>query len=150
MTPKQYLAQVRSLRAKYKRACEDYQEVESLMTSAGAIRYDKLNVQTSPDGDMMAEYMVRLEKAEAKALHLAAEYLEKFEQIREQIDMISPQIYSDILYLRYIHGMSLWSVSEELNYSYGYTKHMHGLALAEFGKVFADQLKEHTQTHIGV
>lgn len=150
MTPKQYLGQALALKIKYQRALEDVTQIRALAESAGAIRYDKVNIQSSPDNDQMANYMIRLDKAESKAVRLSEQYFEKYILIRQQIEQISPQIYSDILYLRYIHGLKLWKIADELNYDYDWLKHLHGRALTEFGKVFADQLKEHTKTHFEV
>ena len=140
MTPKQYLQQIQNLKAKYRRAQETVQQIRELMTSAGAIRYDKLNVQSSPDGDKMALYMDRLMKAESRYVKASEQYFETFVQISNQINMISPQTYSDILYLRYVHGMKLWDIAEELNYNYDRIRHLHGMALVEFGKCFPESL----------
>jgi len=144
MTPKQYLQQLSQLKAKHKRAQEDLLQIREMMESAGAIRYDKVNIQSSPDNDQLANYVIKLERAEKRALKLADQYLEQYMVIREQINQISPQMYSDVLYLRYVLGMKLWDIADELNYDYDWLRHLHGRALAEFGKVFADQLKQHT------
>jgi hypothetical protein len=138
------LQQLSQLKAKHKRAQEDLLQIREMMESAGAIRYDKVNIQSSPDNDQLANYVIKLERAEKRALKLADQYLEQYMVIREQINQISPQMYSDVLYLRYVLGMKLWDIADELNYDYDWLRHLHGRALAEFGKVFADQLKQHT------
>ena len=141
MTPKQYLSSIKIYKERYRRAIEDVEQIRSLMTSAGAIRYDKLNIQSTPTDDAMARYVIKLEKAEKRAIRTADEYLEKFIEIRDQINMISPQLYSDILYLRYVHNMKLDDIADELNYDYGWIRIVHGKALTEFGKVFPEVLK---------
>lgn len=145
MSPKEYLQSLQTLRERYFRAVEDVQQIRSMMESAGAIRYDKLNVQTSPDNDQLADYVVRLEKAVSNSERLAKQYMDRFDQVREQIDMISPQLYSDILYLRYIGGYSLWKIADEMNYSFQHIRRMHGRALYEFGIVFSEVLKDATR-----
>lgn len=150
MTPKQYLQQLSRLKAKYKRALEDVQQIREMMESAGAIRYDKVNIQSSPNNDQMANYMVKLDAAEKRAVTLAEQYLDKYTQIREQIEQVSPQTYGDILYLRYVQGMKLWDIAEELNYAFQWVRVLHGRALVEFGKLFPEAMEEHTQTYIRV
>ena len=144
MTPKQYLQTLQQLRERYRHALEAIQEIRTMAESAGAIRYDKVNIQSSPDNDQMARYVVKLEKAEKRAVRLAEEYLDKMTEIRDQINMVSPQVYSDVLYLRYVNGMKLWDIADELNYDYDWVRTLHGKALTEFGKIFPEALKEHT------
>lgn len=138
MTPKQYLSKVFLLERKYLNAIEELEYVRSMATGVTAIRYDKDNVQTSPENDQMANYMVRLEKAEARALKLSEEYFDQAILIRDQINSITPGNYSDILYLRYVCGMRLWEIADELGYSHDRIRHMHGMALVEFGKRFLE------------
>ena len=138
MKPKEYLMQALKYKRKYKHALEDLEYIRSMANGVTAIRYDKDQVQTSPENDQMANYMIRLEKAEARALKAAEDYFDFYEKIRAQINAITPQMYSDILWCRYISGMKLFDIAEDLNFSYGYTKHLHGLALIEFGKRFPE------------
>lgn len=144
MSPKEYLSQVQRWKRRYETALERIQYIRSMADGVKAIRYDKDRVQSTPEGDQMAEYMVRLEQAEGRAKRDAERYFNAFETISKQIIMISPQMYADVLWLRYIQGKKLWDIAEELNFSYGYTKHLHGLALVEFGKCFPDHLKVST------
>ena len=140
MKPKEYLAQAQRLKRRYETALEELDTIRSMAGDVGAIRYDKDIVQSSPKNDQLAEYMIKLEKAETRALKASEEYFEAFVNISNQINMISPQTYSDILYLRYVHGMKLWDIAEELNYDYDWIRALHGRALSEFGKCFPESL----------
>ena len=141
MTPKEYLSQALRLKRRYKAALSEIEHIRSMADGLKAIRYDKDQVQTSPDNDQMANYMIKLEKAETRALKASEDYFDFYEKIRAQINAIMPQLYSDILWYRYISGMKLFDIAEDLNFSYGYTKHLHGLALVEFGRRYRDELE---------
>lgn len=142
MKPKEYLMQALKYKRKYKHALEDLEYIRSMASGVTAIRYDKDQVQTSPESDQMANYMIRLEKAEARALKASEDYFDFYEKIRAQINAITPQMYSDLLYLRYIKGERLFEIADELNYDYDYIRSIHGKALHEFGEIFQEVLKE--------
>ena len=144
MKPKEYLMGALRLKSRYEHALEDLEYIRSMAAGVEPIRYDKERVQTSPERDKMAEYMVKLDKAESKAQRLSEAYFNKYMTIRAQIEIISPQIYADLLYLRYIKGMRLWQIGDELGYTYEWIRTIHGRALLEFGRMFPDALKEHT------
>ena len=55
MTAKEYLLQASTIRRQVKRTEEKIEEIETMMQNVRAIRYDKLNVQSSPSGDRLAE-----------------------------------------------------------------------------------------------
>ena len=141
MKPKEYLLQALRCRRRYQTALEELEYIRSMATGLSAIRYDKDQIQTSPDNNQMANYMIKLEKAEAKALRASEDYFTKYVQIQHQIDIISPQLYADILYLRYIQGKKLWQIADELNYDYDYIRSIHGKALREFGLCFPNELQ---------
>lgn len=145
MRPKEYLSQAQRLKKRYESALEDLEYIRTMADGVGAIRYDKDRVQASPENDRLADYMIRLERAESRVLHAAETYFSAYEDISGKIGKIMPGLYSDVLYLRYIRGMQLMDVAEDLNYSYEYIKHIHGLALVQFGKRFPEVLKDDTQ-----
>lgn len=145
MRPKEYLSQALKFKQRYERTLEELEYIRAMASGVTAIRYDKDQIQKSPANDQLANYMIRLEAAEKRALKASEDFFSMSIQIRNEINAITPQNYSDILYMRYIQGMKLWDIAEELNFSYGYVKHMHGLALVEFGKRFPEALKVSTQ-----
>ena len=106
------------------------------MQSAGAIRYDKVNIMQSPSNDAMANYIIQLEKAEKASRELQSIYYATYAKIQEQIEMIDPPIMSTILGMRWLDGKDLATIADELSYSYEYVRHMHGDALKAFDKKF--------------
>lgn len=144
MKPKEYLLQAQKARNRYSRALEDIERIRTLAEGVKAIRYDKLNVQQSPDGDRLADYMDRLTKAEERSIRLSEQYYAAYTKIRDQIDEIQPEIYGDILHARYIRGLKLWQIANEIGYSFDRTRHLHGMALAAFGRRFPGLTKVDT------
>ena len=144
MKPKEYLSQARRYHERYRRAMDEVEEIREMMQSAGAIRYDKDQVQTSPSNDAMVNYMIRLQKAEANAWSASEIYFDVYTRIRNQIEQITPGLYSDVLYLRYIKDMKLIDICDELGYDYGWVRQLHGRALQAFGKKFPE-IKNSTQ-----
>ena len=136
MKPKEYLLQAQKARNRYYRALEDIERIRTLAEGVKAIRYDKDNVQSSPDPDRFAEYMAKLDAAEAKLMKAADEYLTWYTTLREQIDSIEPEIYSDILNLRYIQMLPLWKIAEETGYTIRHVTRLHEYALAAFGRKY--------------
>lgn len=136
MTAKQYLSQIRRLRHLIKREQDQIADIRSMAESVGAIRYDKDPIQSSPANDAMPNYIIQLTEAEARAKQRIEEYLELVMTIRTQLDQITPGLYSDILYMRYIEGKNLYRIAEELNYSYEWVRHTHGRALQKFESMF--------------
>lgn len=142
MTAKEYLSQALYLRSKIRRCDEQIREIHERMQSAGAIRYDKPNIQTSPSNDVLVNYIAQLEKAEQKSRELQAIYYSTYTQIQTQIGMVLPAIYSEILSQHWLDGLDLKHVAKNIDYSYDRTKHLHGLALLTFDRMF---LKDSTQ-----
>lgn len=136
MTAKQYLSQIRRLRHLIKREQDQIADIRSMAESVGAIRYDKDPIQSSPANDAMPNYIIQLTEAETRAKQRIEEYLELVMTIRTQLDQITPGLYSDILYMRYIEGKNLYRIAEELNYDYNYIRKIHGRALQAFDRKF--------------
>ena len=136
MRVKEYLSQAIYLKKKILRCEEQIEEIRSRMQSAGAIRYDKVNIMQSPSNDAMANYIIQLEKAEKASRELQSIYYATYAKIQEQIEMIDPPIMSTILGMRWLDGKDLATIADELSYSYEYVRHMHGDALKAFDRKF--------------
>ena len=138
MTAKEYLGQAALLRRRIKQVEDRIEEIRTEASSPKAIRYDKDLVQSSPAGDALAKYIIRLEAEERKLIRLKTQYLDTRDKIRKQLAAVTPGIYSDLLYMRYLEEKSLVQISEELNYSYEWTCRLHGKALHAFDQEFGD------------
>lgn len=132
MTAKEYLSQAAVLKRRIKQLEDRIEEIRTESSSPKAIRYDKDMIQSSPTGDALANYVIRLEKEESKLLKLKEHYLDTYEDIRIRLISVNPDIYSDVLFMRYLEQKPLGQIAEELNYSYEWTCRLHGRALQAF------------------
>lgn len=135
MTAKEYLQQLPYFRQMIRRTENQIAEIRALAESTGAIRYDKVRVQTSPV-DTLAEYAARLEEVEQDALRIKARYYVIYNTIQQQIDAVLPDKYRVILAMRYLDGLPLRKIANELSYTYEYTINLHGKALQQFAKMY--------------
>ena len=139
LTAKQYLSQALFLRSAIRRTELQIEEIRSRMQSAGAIRYDKLNVQTSPNNNAMVNFVIQLERAEKKSLELMGDYYSTYASIQTQINAVQPDIYRQILSMRYLDGCKLERIADRLSYSDVYVRKLHGRALQAFSRQFLEQ-----------
>lgn len=136
MTAKEYLSQVRRLRHLVKREQDQIAELRAMAESVGALRYDRDVVQSSPSNDAMPNCLIRITEAEARARQKLEEYFDLTATVISQLNQITPGLYSDVLYMRYIEGKNLFRIADELNYDYNYIRKVHGWALQAFGNKF--------------
>lgn len=132
MTAKEYLNQLRRLKQKQRRVDEEIQTLDAALSSAGAIRYDKLNVQVSPENRMEAG-IVRLSELRQKLVDLKIEYYDLYVVISHQVNELDAiGLYKDILVMRYFEQKPFWKIADELHYDQKYITNCHGKALQIF------------------
>ena len=132
MTAKEYLNQLRRLKQKQRRVDEEIQTLDAALSSAGAIRYDKLNVQVSPENRMEAG-IVRLSELRQKLVDLKIEYYDLYVVISHQVnDLDAIGLYKDILVMRHFEQKPFWKIADELHYDQKYITNCHGKALQIF------------------
>lgn len=132
MTAKQYLSQLRTLERRIAWLRDDIATIRAEAEGAKSVDYGRIRVQTSPDPDPLATYIDRLAKQERRLLDLYNQRIEIAIKINMQLADLTPALYADILYLRYVKGASLAEVADILNYSYSRIRHLHGVALQHF------------------
>lgn len=142
MTAKEYLSQIIELRKRIKSKEELLAEIDEMMTSIGAIRYDKDMIQSSPRNDQIDNALIKKDELEAQIWKDITEFMSVSVMIETQITQVQPEIFSDVLRERYVKGKSLKQISKDLVYSYSRIRTVHGYALREFANKF---LKDSTQ-----
>lgn len=81
--------------------------------------------------DRMAEYATEIvQMKDEKYSQIISMYKTK-KKIEDKIDKLE-QPYRNILYYKYIKGLSLTDVAHEIRYNYDYTKSLHGTALVKY------------------
>lgn len=148
MTAKQYLAQVHIMR---KRAmCLKIAEEDLRIRAEGlrAIVYDKDKVQVSASN--------KLEELMGDIIATQEQYAECINELHRDIQRIEAQIatmqtqYAEVLRLRYIdfskgRQLTLAEIAREMAITYGWARHLHGIALQAFDKKY---LQHDTSRHI--
>lgn len=138
MQAKQYLKELRRLDTCIN---QQLQEKAALYTSTiGAARTDKDRVQTSGSGDMMPELIQRLLDLEAEIDKEIDNFADQKRKMIRQIQDLRNETYVSLLYRRYVEFKTLEEISVEMNYTYQYTRRMHGYALAEFQRVHEKEI----------
>ena len=134
MTAREYLSKAYYLRLQIRDVQDRIEELRHRMSSVGAIRYDKLNIQSSPD-DPMATYIQRLLDAEAELIRLEAELSEAYREVYKKLMLMDNQVFRTILEKRYLRGEPVTRIAEEIHYSDSYVWKLHRQAVAAFDKL---------------
>lgn len=136
MTAKEYLSQAIYYHQMIIRTQEKIKEIKEKAASPGAIQYDRIRVQTTPAADPLSDYMAAVDKAERKLARILDRYAVMYGRIERQILEVQPDVYRQVLAMRYLDGYNLIKISKKLNYSYEYIKHIHGRALQTFDRMY--------------
>ena len=131
MTAKEYLLQVKDLYIECKRIREHIQRLRDTLDISG-VRYDKENVQGTPEADKFSAVFAQIEEYDYKLQKCEGKYIDVRLKVMEMINQCE---HSDILYSVYIDFKSLKQSAADLGYCYGYAKSLHHLALMEFEKL---------------
>lgn len=146
MKAKEYLEQIRELNNYAANKIAEYNQVREMIYSLSGNGF-KERVQTSTENNM-ENSMIKLLSAEEEAKTAMNNYLEKAADIIKQIEDIGNADYYNILHKKYVQGMTLQSIALEMNYTYPYTRKLHGRALSCFEQKFLKEgTKRNTKEH---
>lgn len=107
-------------------------ELRSALSGVTGISYDKDSVQTSPQGDVLLDKFVKIEKEEKILNTMEHELLNYKVWCIDRIHQMDVGDHQTILYLIYIDGLSLRRTAEKMFWSYEYMKKKHRKALKEY------------------
>lgn len=139
MTAKEYLLEIQKMKRTMDSLGEKAEALRAEMEGLKAITYDKDRVQVSPS-DRMSELMPRLIDLEEKYGETIYKYHAAILIRTEQIDNIGRADYAEILRLRYVElgkngrRLTLEEIAVRTHRSFDRVRHLHGEALAAFGK----------------
>lgn len=88
----------------------------------------------NPDIAPFEENLDRIKDIEIDCNKKLQELLVKKYIVENKIEQLE-QPFKSILYLKYIRGINLYKVSEQINYSYSHVKKMHIEAIEMYSKV---------------
>jgi len=116
MTGKEYMERIRNVRREIRLLEEQILRDTVYASNVKAIRYDVDRVQTSPDGDRMADIISGIVGAEEK-LHDKIRDLMKQEDEARQLLIQLREEQERVLVLHYFNGLKWDDVAEQTGYS---------------------------------
>ena len=130
MTTKEYLLQVTLLDKKIDANLEMLAIQKSKLTRVTS-KLDENKVQSS-EGVNFDETLASVIDLETKITKEIDAYINLKAKISSEINAMSDNTLSLILFKRYVLNKTLSEIAKELNYSYDHVRHLHGQALMEF------------------
>lgn len=140
MKAKTYLEQLEILDTKINQKQMQLSDLKLKSTSTGGISYGE-RVQTSPSGDSLCNAVTRYVALEQEINDDIDHFVDKKNVIINQIHALSDVKYIKLLFMRYVQFKRLEVIAVEMNYSYQYTKELHGVALQEFQNTYPNILE---------
>ena len=95
-------------------------------------------VQTTPNFDKIGSMISKLDAMERKLDEIITEYIQKRDLIVNQIESMSGEMNYEVLYMKYISGMTLTEIARTKNYSFRHINRLHGNAISEFEKRYGE------------
>lgn len=147
MTAKEYLKQIRSLDKKIQQRIEERDALLARATSTGSRGMKQDVIQTSVDGDQVGRIVDRYIDMEKQITIMINRLVNMRHKIIGQIQQLSNPRHIELLYLRYVKYMRLEEIActmikpNKEPYSYEHINRLHGQALQEFEKRFADDME---------
>lgn len=139
MTAKEYLLQLPKMQKNIDILYEDIEMRRARLESVTIpIKPDK--VQTSRSGDRFADAIAAMADMEVQRRELILVYQAMIDKVTDQVLKLPNELYSDILYERYIRRRPWKTVAAKLHYSYANIMVLHVKAVqafdAEYGPDF--------------
>lgn len=144
MTAKEYLSQLKDYRRSLKAMELQMQEIYLQASQIKAIRYDKDRVQSSVSSSAMEQCLIRLEEIGNQYATKIIQYRAEVAKREGMIDSMDKKIYVHVLRLVYINGLSLSQTADVIGKSWRHTARLHGWALEQFKKKYADVIECHS------
>lgn len=133
MTAKEYLKQLKKLDVMINQKAKELEDLRLKATSVGSIDYSKGRSQTNSfKGASFVELIEHIADLEAEINIDIDKLVDRKHKIIKQIQALDDTNYMEILYKRYVEFKKLEEIAVEMNFTYQYTREIHGYALQEF------------------
>lgn len=116
MTGKEYMNHIRQVRREIRLLEEQILRDTVFASSVKAIRYDVDKVQTSPDGDRMADIISGIIGSEEKLYKKIKELMKKEDEARQYLIQLREE-QERVLVLHYFNDLKWDDVAEQTGYS---------------------------------
>lgn len=123
---KQYLRGYRMHARKIKRITAEIEEIRNLKM------YPSLNCDDMPHGSNqndLSSYAAELDNLERELYEEGIARVKDYKEIQFRINQLEDENERDVLFYRYIKGMSWWEIANAMNYSESWVYELHGRAL---------------------
>lgn len=141
MKAKEYLQQLQRLDTVIDQKIKELDDLKAMSTCIGGFDYSKERVQTSPSGDApYTKTISRIIDLNEEINREIDNFVDKKHEIINQIQGLANTNHINLLFKRYIEYKRLEVISVEMNYTYQYTKELHGHALQEFERTYPNIL----------
>jgi len=128
MTGKEYMERIRNVRREIRLLQEQILRDTVYASNVKAIRYDVDRVQTSPDGDRMADIISGIVGAEDKLYKKVTDLMQKEEEARQYLIQLREE-YERVLVLHYFEGLKWEDVADKIGYDDKYIYDVKNRAL---------------------
>ena len=130
MTGKEYMNQIREIRREIRLLEEQILRDTVYASNVKAIRYDVDKVQTSPDGDRMANIISGIVGAEEKLYKKIQDLMQKENEARTYLIQLREE-HERVLVLHYFDGLKWEDVASKIGYDDKYIYDVKNKALEE-------------------
>lgn len=131
MTPKEYLNQALLIDEKIENNLEIIECLKSRLYGISNQLSDDVKIQNTNRVDF-TDTVDKVIDLENKINDLVDEYVGLKQKITKEINSLDNNTYVLLLIKRYVLNKNLYDIADEMFYSYGRIRHMHGEALEAF------------------
>lgn len=103
-----------------------------------SVSTDKENVKSSPNQDKLADAIAKIVDLERETDKLVEGLISERRRIINQIDAIGNTTYYQTLTCRYVKGMKIREIADEIGYAETYVKELLRKATTEFEKIYGN------------
>lgn len=139
MKAKEYLQQLQRLDTVINQKIKELDGLRLELQSTRGIDYSKERVQSSPSGSApFVNLTGRIMDLEAEINAEIDCFVDKKHQIINQIQGLSNATHIQVLFKRYVEFKRLEVIAVEMNFTYQYTRALHGNALRNFERSYTN------------
>lgn len=142
MTTTEYLNSIKRFEAIIENKIFEIANIESMATNI-TVAMDKERVQTSGDKDRVGSAVVKIIDKVDRLEKILSEYYEKRDVIISQIEHIEKTEEYRVLFYRFVMGLPIDKIAENMNYSERHIKTLQTNALksfeAKYGEIYRNE-----------
>lgn len=142
MKAKEYLQQLQRLDTVINQKMQEVEDLRRKIIMIGSFDYSKDRVQTSPCGD--AAFVKTIQKITDLEAEINAEidaFVDEKHKIINQIQGLREIKHIKLLFKRYVEFKNLEKIAVEMDFTYQYTRELHGAALQNFETTYKNLLQ---------